>query len=293
MKKEKNGTLTKSKETVDVNKTINQKFSVVSDKKNKARKLKDFSDGKLSTKRRINIISVFVVILIWFLLTRIVNVNQFLASPEQVWKALLDETAAGGRYWKDIAMSLQRVLIGFALSFVASIPIAFLMGWYPKFRHAIQPTLKFFRTIPPIALVPLVILALGLTEQAKYFIIFLTSFLVMVVTINQGIKEVDKTIVKAAYTFGATDYDIFKDIMMPAAFPFILVAARLGVSTALTTLIAAEITGCVFGVGTRIFGAQQYQNTAIVLLGIITIGVIGFILDTILLELEKQLTRWK
>ena len=81
--------------------------------------------------------------------------------------------------------------------------------------------------------------------------------------------------------------------MIPASFPYILVAARLGVSTALTTLIAAEMTGTIFGLGARIQGAQQFMNQSVVLLGIATIGIIGFILDRLLLLLEKKLTRWK
>ena len=115
----------------------------------------------------------------------------------------------------------------------------------------------------------------------------------MVVTIYQGIKEVDKTLVKAAYTFGATDKDLFFDIMIPASFPFILVGARQGIAASLTTLIAAELTGTIYGLGARIQGAQQFMDTAIVLLGIITIGVIGFVLDKVLLLIEKKLTKWK
>lgn len=257
------------------------------------KKMKDFSDGPRSTQRVLNIISIIAGILVWFILTRIPSINTFLASPEQVWKALLSESASDGRYWKDVFTSLQRVFIGFGLAFVCAIPVAFLMGWYPKFRNLMEPWIQFLRTIPPIALIPLVILALGLSERSKYTIIFLAAFLTMVVTIYQGIREVDKTLVKAAYTFGAADYNLFFDIMIPAAFPFILVGARLGIATSLTTLIAAELTGTVYGIGARIQGAQQFMNTSIVLMGIITIGVIGYVLDKLLLIAEKKLTRWK
>jgi NitT/TauT family transport system permease protein len=115
----------------------------------------------------------------------------------------------------------------------------------------------------------------------------------MVVTIYQGVKEVDKTLVKAAYTFGASDLNIFFDVIVPASFPFILVGARLGIAASLTTLIAAELTGTIFGLGARIHGAQQFMDTRIVLLGIISIGVIGFVLDKLVLFGEKKLTKWK
>ncbi len=262
-------------------------------KPQKTRKLKDFSDGKKSTRTMLMVLSIIAGFLLWYLITLMPSINTFLASPKQVFMALLSESAASGRYFKDISISLQRVLIGFGLAFVCSIPVAFLMGWYPKARNIIEPWIQFFRTIPPIALIPLVILAMGLGESPKYTIIFIAAFLVMVVTIYQGIKEVDKTLIKAAYTLGATDRDIFIDIMIPGAFPFILVGARLGMAASLTTLIAAELTGTTYGLGARIQGAQQFMDTSIVLLGIITIGIIGFILDKLLLLVEKRLTKWK
>jgi NitT/TauT family transport system permease protein len=262
-------------------------------KPRKPRKLKDFSDGSKRTRALLMTASIVGGVLLWYFVTLIPTINTFLASPKQVLAALVSESAANNRYFKDVTISLQRVLIGFGLAFVCSIPIAFLMGWYPMVRNIIEPWIQFFRTIPPIALIPLVILAMGLGEAPKYTIIFIAAFLVMVVTVYQGVKEVDKILVKAAYTFGAEDRDIFFDIMIPAAFPYILVGARLGMASSLTTLIAAELTGTIFGLGARIQGAQQFMDTSIVLLGIITIGIIGFVLDKILLLIEKRLSRWK
>lgn len=262
-------------------------------KPRKIRKLKDFSNGDKKTQRIIMVCSIIAGFLLWALISSIPSIKTFLASPGQVWRALLSESAAGGRYWKDLGISLQRVFIGFGLAFVFAIPVAFLMGWYSKARQIIEPWVQFFRTIPPIALIPLVILAMGLGEKPKYTIIFIAAFLVMVVTIYQGIKEVDLTLVKAAYTFGARDRNLFFDIMIPASFPFILVGARLGIATSLTTLIAAEMTGTIFGIGARIQGAQQFMDTPIVLLGIISIGIIGFLLDKLLLLAEKKITGWK
>lgn len=258
----------------------------------KMRKLKDFSDGSKKTRTILNFSSIFIGILIWFLITLAPSINTFLASPQQVVATFFDEVEAG-RYFKDIWASLQRVLVGFSLAMLCAIPVSFLMGWYPKVRALIDPWIQFFRTIPPIALIPLVILAMGLSEAAKYTIIFIAVFLVSVVTIYQGIREVDKTLVKAAYTFGARDFNIFISVMIPASFPFILVAARLGIATALTTLIASEMTGATYGLGARITSAQQFMNVSVVLLGIVTIGIIGFILDRVLLFVEKKLTRWK
>jgi NitT/TauT family transport system permease protein len=261
--------------------------------KQKMRKLKDFSDGSPRRKLILTIVSIASGFVLWYLITRIESINTFLASPRQVLDALISESLADGRYFKDIGYSLRRVLVGYGLAFLCSVPIGFLMGWYPVVRNLVEPWIQFIRTIPPIALIPLVILALGLGEPAKYVIIFIATFMVMVVTIYQGVREVDKIYVKAAYTFGARDWNIFFDIMIPSAFPYILVGARLGMASSLTTLIAAEMTGTIFGLGARIQGAQQFMDTSVVLLGIVTIGVIGYILDKLLLLAEKKLTKWK
>ena len=259
----------------------------------KARKLKDFSDGTRATRITLNVVSVVCAVILWLVLSSSSSLNTFLASPAQVWEALQEEIASNGRYFKDLSISLQRVMIGFGTGFICAIPVAFLMGWYPKVRNLLEPWIQFLRTIPPLAMIPLVILAAGLTEKAKYIIIFIASFLVGGATVYQGIRQVDLTLVKAAYTFGARDMNLFLDVMVPEAFPYILVGARLAVASSLTTLIAAEMTGTIYGLGARIQLAQQYMNTSVVLLGIITIGVIGYILDKILLLLEARLTRWK
>ncbi len=167
------------------------------------------------------------------------------------------------------------------------------MGWYRTFRNLVDPWIQFFRTIPPIALIPMVILLMGTGEKAKITVIFITSFLVMTVTVYQGVRNIDMTLVKAAYTFGASDLSIFAQVVIPYSFPFILTAARLGVSTALTTLIAAEMTGTFYGLGSMIQTAQIYFRMDKVLLGIICIGAIGFVLDRLLLLAEKRITRWK
>jgi NitT/TauT family transport system permease protein len=185
------------------------------------------------------------------------------------------------------------VLAGWSLAFCLAVPTAFLMGWYNKFKNTVDPWLQFLRTIPPIALIPLVILFMGVGEQAKVVVIFITSFLVMVVTIYQGVRNVDLTLIKAAYTFGASDFDILFRVIVPASFPYILVASRLGISTGLTTLIAAELTGTTTGLGNMIQEAQLYFRMDKVMLGIICIGVIGFTLDRLLMLAEKKLTRWQ
>lgn len=259
----------------------------------KPRKLKDFGEGSKKVRILMMIGSLVGGILVWYLLSKHPVIGIILAGPDDViTKGMMEEWTVG-RLQKNILVSLWRVLGGWTLAFLAAIPVAFLSGWYAKFKNIVDPWLQFLRTIPPIALIPLVILFMGIGEEAKLTVIFISSFLVMVVTIYQGIRNIDLTLVKAAYTFGASDFDIFSRVVVPASFPFILVAARLGISTALTTLIAAEMTGTIYGLGNMIQEAQLYFRMDKVMLGIVCIGIIGFALDRTILFLEKKLTRWQ
>ena len=265
------------------------------------RKLKDFSDGSPKIRTLKNVLSLVCGILLWWLLSTLPGVGVILAGPQDIIRDALPELLNDGvsgeferlLLLKHIRWSFQRVFFGWAIAFLAAIPVAFLMGWYRTFRDILDPWIQFLRTIPPIALIPMVILLMGTGEQAKITVIFITSFLVMTVTIYQGVRNLDYTLVKAAYTFGAGDLSIFVRVVVPYAFPFILTAARLGVSTALTTLIAAEMTGTFYGLGSMIQTAQIYFRMDKVMLGIICIGIIGFILDRMLLFAEKKLTRWQ
>lgn len=267
----------------------------------KVRKLKDFSDGPASARHIKHILSLVCGVLIWWLLSLMPGIGVILAGPQDIIRKALPELLNDGssgefeRFLlvKHIRWSFQRVLLGWAIAFAAAIPTAFLMGWYRTFRDIVDPWIQFLRTIPPIALIPMVILLMGTGEKAKITVIFITAFLVMTVTIYQGIRNLDYTLVKAAYTFGANDFSIFVRVVVPYTFPYILTAARLGVSTALTTLIAAEMTGTFYGLGSMIQTAQIYFRMDKVMLGIICIGIIGFILDRLLLLAEKKLTRWQ
>lgn len=265
------------------------------------RKLKDFSDGSPKVRTLKNVLSLVCGVLLWWILSTLPGVGVILAGPQDIIRDALPELLNDGvsgeferlLLLKHIRWSFQRVFFGWAIAFICAIPVAFLMGWYRTFRDLLDPWIQFLRTIPPIALIPMVILLMGTGEQAKITVIFITSFLVMTVTIYQGVRNLDYTLVKAAYTFGAGDLSIFIRVVVPYAFPFILTAARLGVSTALTTLIAAEMTGTFYGLGSMIQTAQIYFRMDKVMLGIICIGIIGFILDRMLLFAEKRLTRWQ
>ncbi|MEA4825231.1 MAG: ABC transporter permease [Clostridium sp.] len=252
---------------------------------------------KKEKKNKINskvmvLLSLVIGIGIWSLISLIPSVGAIIVNPPTIIKAFIYESESG-RMLTNISVSLMRVFSGFFIGLLVAIPVAFLMGWYEGFRNIVEPWIQFFRTIPPIALIPLVIVAQGVGESAKVTVIFISTFLVMVVSIYQGVKNVDATLIKAAKVLGAKDKDIFFEVVVPASFPYILVGVRLGLAAALTTLVAAELTGASKGLGNMIMEASLYFRMDVVILGIVVIGVIGTILDKIVLFLERKLTGWQ
>ncbi len=215
------------------------------------------------------------------------------ASPAKVVKAFISKGIQDTILWEHIGASLFRVLMGFGIAFVVSIPVAFLMAWYEPFQHVVEPWIQFVRNIPPLAYVFLIVAALGIGTIPKVTVIFIAAFLVMVITIYQGVKGVDVTLIKAARVLGAKQKDIFFKVTIPASTPFILVAARLGLSTSLTTLMASEIVGGDRGLGMMIQKASGYYQMDVVLLGIIILGIIGICFEKIVRFLERRLTGWQ
>lgn len=251
---------------------------------------------KLKHKTAYNLLalalSVSIAFALWTWVSTRPSMGSIIVSPAQTWQAFVSQWQAG-KLPIHIRDSLQRVILGFSLGFICSIPVAFLLGWYEGFRVIVEPWIQFLRTIPPIALIPIIIAVFGIGTSAKVAIIFFAVFLTMVITIYQGVKNVDATLIKAARVFDATDAQIFFHVVVPASVPYILTGVRLGLASALTTLVAAELTGAATGLGVMIQTAGNYFRMDIVLMGIIVIGVIGFVLDKLVLLAEKKLTAWQ
>lgn len=198
-----------------------------------------------------------------------------------------------GVLFKDLASSLISVGAGYALGFIIALPVAILMAWYKPVRNVLEPWIQFVRNIPPLAYVPLVVIAAGVGRKPQIIVITIATFLIMCVTMYQGIINIDETLIKAARVLGAKDKDIFIKVLAPASLPFILTAVRLGASVALTTLIAAESTGAFAGLGMRIRALNNNFDTEPMLLYIIIIGIIGILVEKLIKLLERKLTGWQ
>lgn len=238
------------------------------------------------------LISLGVAIGVWYLLSigpKTARSFPFIPAMQKALVKVIDR----GILLDDFVSSMISVLAGFALGFVTAVPIAFLMAWYRPVRGILDPWIQFIRNIPPLAYVPLVVITAGVGRKAQIIVIWLATFLIMCVTIYQGVRNIDTTLIKAARVLGAKDRDIFVKVIFPATTPFILTAVRLGVSVALTTLIAAESTGSMAGMGIRIRSFSSSFEVAPMLLYIIILGIIGILCEKFIKYMEKKLTGWQ
>lgn len=227
----------------------------------------------------------------WALLAALGN-NPLAPTPVEVLAKLI-ERLRDGSLIEHILASLRRVVIGFALGVGLAIPAGFLMGWYRWARGLLEPWVQFFRTVPPLALIPLVIVFLGIGEVAKIFVIFLAAFLSSVLATFQGVRNVDVTLINAARVLGAGDGTIFARVVIPASTPYIFVGMRVALGAAWATLVASELIAAALGLGRMMQSASQFLDTPTIVVGIIAIGVLGFMMDRALLLLERRLTGWQ
>ena len=215
-----------------------------------------------------------------------------LPTPAEVFRAGV-AAARSGLLLSDLLSSVGRVLTGFSLGALLAVPVGFLMGWYRVARGLIEPYVQFFRTIPPLAVIPLAIVTMGIGETPKVFVIFLASFLSSVVAVYGGVVGVDKTLINAARVLGAGDRTIFFRVVVPASLPFILVGLRIGLGSSWATLVAAELIAAQSGLGFRMQQAQLYYDLPSIFVSLFAIGILGLLMDRVLQAADRRLTAWQ
>lgn len=238
------------------------------------------------------LISFLVAMLLWYVISLLPATARAFPNVIVTFSSLATMIERGV-FFTDLASSMISVFSGYFLAFIIALPVAILMAWYLPVRNIIEPWIQFVRNIPPLAYVPLIVACAGVGRKPQIITITIACFLIMCVTIYQGVINVDETLIKAARVLGASDKDIFIRVITPATLPFILTAVRLGAGVALTTLIAAESTGAVAGLGMRIRSLNNSFESAPMLLYVIIIGIIGITLETLIKHLERRLTGWQ
>jgi NitT/TauT family transport system permease protein len=250
--------------------------------------------GAMSWLRRAALILApwLLIVLLWYGVRASGFVNPALVpAPHDVaarFVSLLRE-----RLLMDIWMSTQRVFIGVSLGVALAVPVGFMLGWYKGLRTFIDPLINFFRALPPIALIPLVIVYFGIGEPAKVVILFYASFFAGVIVMYEGIAQISPIYVRVARTLGAHDGEIFRRIIVPLAFPHMLTAVRVALGVAWATLVASELIAAQQGLGAMIQNASAFFQLDIIYVGIICIGFIALAMDVALRLLTRRLVAWQ
>lgn len=233
-----------------------------------------------------------VIVLLWYGVRASGWVNPALVpAPHEVATRFL--ALAGDRLGADMWMSTRRVFIGVVLGVAAAVPVGFALGWYPRLRSFADPVINFFRALPPIALIPLVIVYFGIGEGAKTVILFYASFFAAVIVMYEGIAQISPIYVRVARTLGASDGEIFAKVIVPLTVPHILTALRVALGVAWATLVASELIAAQQGLGALIQHASSFFQLDTVYVGIISIGVIALLMDLLLRSASRRLVAWQ
>ncbi|MDT8326156.1 MAG: ABC transporter permease subunit [Roseovarius sp.] len=191
-------------------------------------------------------------------------------------------------YW-----SLFRVIVGFALGALVGIPLGYAMGLSDWFRGWFDPIVEFMRPVPPLALIPLVIIWAGIGESGKIILLFLAALWIMTISARAGVSGVAISKVHAAYSLGASKWQLMRHVIVPNSLPEIFTGARVAMGVCWGTVVAAELVAAEKGAGMMIMVASRFQLTDIVLMGIILIGIIGYGIDILMRKAENWLVPWK
>ena len=198
-----------------------------------------------------------------------------------------------GELFEHFQASMYRSVIGFGLSLVIAIPLGLIIGWFPLAKDLLNPLLELFRNTAALALLPVFILLLGIGEVSKIAIVlFACTFPILLNTIN-AVQNVDPLLIKSAKSMGLPSYKLFYKVILPASIPTIFTGIRMAGTASILVLIAAEMVGAKEGLGSLINYAQMNFQIAEMYAGIITISLLGLVLNYVLVSLEKRFSAWK
>lgn len=238
------------------------------------------------------ILSITIPVFIWLVVSNSGLVKPlFLPTPQAVLSAL-QKLWATGDLQTDIGFSLLRVLGGFLLAAVISIPLGVLMGSFPVVRALLEPAISIFRYMPAPAFIPLLILYFGLGETPKILLIFIGTVFFNTLMIMDAVKFVSRELIETSYTLGGQHHQILLQVILPFIVPNIIDACRVNMAASWNLVIVAELVAATEGLGRRISVAQRFLKTDEIFAGLIVIGLIGVVIDILLVMLHRMVCRW-
>ncbi|WP_432468516.1 ABC transporter permease subunit [Agarivorans sp. Z349TD_8] len=234
---------------------------------------------------------------LWALVTEAGMIKpMFLPSPFDVlarlWDVLIDGFA-GATLAEHLGASLSRIFGAFLLASLIGIPLGVAIGCSRVIRGMFDPLIEFYRPLPPLAYLPLVIIWLGIDEASKVTLIFLAMLAPIVLSARSGVSSVRIEQIQVAYSMGASRWQVVTQVIAKGALPDIMTGMRIAIGFGWTTLVAAEMVAAERGIGFMVLNASEFLVTDVVIAGIVVIGIIAYCFDLMMRFLESKLIPWK
>lgn len=245
----------------------------------------------------IRAVTICVLFLLWFVVTNAGLVKPlFLPSPQAVFEKFIEVSAHGfsnSTLLQHTLASLYRVFTAFFLACITAIPIGIMMGVSRVTAGIFDPPLEFYRPLPPLAYLPLVIIWFGIGEFSKILLIYLAMFAPIAISARAGVMSVSIEPIHAAYSMGATPFQVVRHVILKSALPEIFTGMRIGIGVGWTTLVAGEMVAATRGLGFMVLNAAEFLASDVVIMGIIIIGFFAFGFDLLMRHLERILVPWE
>ena len=239
-------------------------------------------------------VSVGIFLIIWELTGNVFQwINpMFMSAPSLIFKAGY-EMFRSGEIYHDLYISGVEFLGGYFLAAAVAIPLGILVGWYKRLSYVLDPFINAMNATPRVALLPLVIIWLGIGILSKVGIIFLGAVFSILINTRDGVKTTPVSLLNAARSFGASEWVVFKAVVFPSTIPFILTGLRLAVGRALVGVLVGELYAATAGIGFMITVAGATFQTDKVFVGVLIFAISGMIGMELLTKLERRFDRWR
>jgi ABC-type nitrate/sulfonate/bicarbonate transport system permease component len=235
--------------------------------------------------------SVLLALIAWEVLALVIHNDVFLPTPIKV-ASVLWQLLVSGDLIDHTAVSTLRALCGFALAAILGIPLGIAMGWYGGWENFWNPLVSLSYPVPKIGLLPLFILWLGIGNISKIVMIMAAAIYPVVLSTYSGVKGTPTYIVWSARSLGATETEVLRKVIFPHALPHILTGLRLAMGISWILLFAAEMIAAQSGLGWLILYAERMLDTPTVFASLVTIAVLGFLFDRVILAISHRLCDW-
>lgn len=238
---------------------------------------------------------------LWYLTTAVLKLPRFEKIPDPL-SVLLEWTSRNPSYglsvftpdyYKHIGYSVYRAYTAFLLAVGLGVPLGLLMGWSRRFHRFTFPVLELVRPIPPLAWVPFAILLLPGTEQAVIFVTFIAAFFATVLNSLLGAQSIDPVYFRAAHCLGFRPRDVFIHVVVPGALPFVFTGLQLAMGLSWLALVAGEIIAGRYGLGFMIFEGYSLAQYPNIIIGMATVGMLGFISSAAVRTLGRRMMVWR